>query len=628
MTTNLSTAALLVCAIGVIPIVRADGETVDNVIVLVADGCGAAHTTLTRWYLQADAAASAGAGALTPSTEKRGLAVDAMQVGCVRTYASNSIITDSAPAASAFATGFKTTDGFISVLPDVVTIPGVAACDARTRYRPVATVLEGAQRAGKGTGLVATCTVQHATPAAYSAHVPDRSLYEEIGEQQVYLDIDVVFGGGRQYLVPADKGGKRGDGQDLVEVLKGRGYRVVTTNAELADLDREVRKVWGLFAADALAYDFDRERCAPTEPSLEEMTEAAIGILSHHERGFFLMVEGSKVDWASHANDPIGVLSEALAFDRAVAAALRFARKNGRTMVMVFADHGNGGMSIGSKATNSTYSELSWQSVIGPLSKATLTGDGVEMALIALARDADGLTEREVLDAMERYYGIPKPATPSPAIAPLDALELAAIRSRVQELVMNGLAGGLNSVIGPMISRRAGIGWTTNGHTGEDLFIYTYGAPRGLGTIENTDIARISAEVMGIDLAAVSDLLYVPALDAFAALGATAELNGVEIARLFSGDRTRKVRQLVPADLVVTKGPVILVLPVGTDRATITKQLPDGQTSVLQRTMDGRTLYTAPYKAGSAPNDPAPPLDAAKVYVPREAIDLLRTEAP
>lgn len=130
----------------------------------------------------------------------------------------------------------------------------------------------------------------------------------------VYNQVDVVLGGGWKYI---DKN-QRKDKEDLVQYLRDNGF-VVTTKWE--DLKNESpRKVWGLFAQDAMHYEFDRN--GTDKPSLAEMTQKALQILSKNKNGFFLMVEGSEIDWASHANDPVGVVSEVLAFDKAVKVAL------------------------------------------------------------------------------------------------------------------------------------------------------------------------------------------------------------------------------------------------------------------------------------------------------------------
>ncbi len=414
----------------------------------------------------------------------------------------NPFITDSAPAATAFATGYKTSDKFVGILPDKITTPGIAPISDELKTKPVPSVLEGAKLAGKATGLVATSNIQHASPAAYSAHWPDRNNYNEIAEQQVYLNIDVVLSGGKSFLLPREQGGQRLDGENLVEVLKARGYGFVENREAM--LQFKGAKVWGMFAGEAMAYDIDRKQVAPLEPSLAEMTKKAIEILSQHKKGFFLFVEGSKVDWASHANDPAGVVSDVLAFDEAVKAALDFAKKDGNTLVLAFSDHGNGGMAIGSNATDATYSKQSIESLLVPLKKAVLTGAGIETVL-------NGNKEETVIrQVMNEYYGI----------GDLTADEIKAIQAAKK--------GVMNYVVGPMLSKRSIIGWITNGHTGEDLFFYAYGPNRPVGLVENTDIAHISANALGFELKQTDSKLFVEAGQAFKAIGATVSIDDTD----------------------------------------------------------------------------------------------------
>lgn len=457
-----------------------------NVIVLMTDGTGSAHTTITRWYKGSP------------------LALDKMFVAGVRTYGADSLITDSAPAATAFATGYKTNDKYVGVLPDPakITMPGVPIIPAELKEKPVATVLEGAKLMGKSVGLVATSNIQHASPAAYSAHWPARSNYNEIAEQQVYQDIDVVFGGGKQYLLPSSQGGKRTDGENLIDVLKSRGYGFVENRSDMLNFTN--KKVWGMFADDAMFYEIDRRTLAPDQPSLGEMTRKAIEILSQNPQGFFLFIEASKVDWASHANDPIGVISDLLAFDEAVGIALDFANDRGNTLVLAFSDHGNGGMSLGSKKTDNTYSKLPLNALVDPLRKASLTGEGIEIIL------NNDLSEGNIRTIMNDYYGIND----------LTADEIASIQAAP--------LGSLNYIIGPIISYRSVIGWTTNGHAGEDLFFYYYGIRKPMGMIENTEIAHMSANFMNFDLAKIDQRLFAPADILFNRIGATMEIDSTD----------------------------------------------------------------------------------------------------
>ena len=517
-----------------------------NVIVMVPDGCGSTHTTAARWYKGAP------------------LALDRMALGGVRTYTADSLITDSAPAATAFATGYKSSDRFIGVLPDSVTIPGVPSLSEDLKYKPVPTVLEGAKLIGKSVGMIATSTIQHATPAAFSAHWPDRSNYNEIAEQQVYLNVDVVFGGGKRYLLPKEKGGRRIDGEDLIEVLRSRGYAFVQTREEMMTV--KGKKVWGMFADNDMAYEFDRPLLRPQEPTLAEMTKKAIEILARNPKGFFLFVEGSKVDWASHAHDPVGVISDVLAFDDAVGVALDFAKKKKQTLVLAFTDHGNGGMSIGSSSADKIYSRLPYEAVFAPLKKARLTGEGVEKML------AGDLSEEKIKEVVAEYYGI----------GDLKSDEIKAIRQ--------SKTGSLNKVLGPMMSSRSNIGWTTSGHTGEDVFLYVYGYTRPVGMVENGEIARMVARALGFDLKKVDSRLFAPAEEVFGNIGA-----------IVSIDRTNPENPT----LVVEKGGKRAELPFSKNLIRVS---PSGK----EYAMEGVTIF-AP-KTG-------------KVYVPRQAVTLFEPAA-
>ncbi|MEM0449052.1 MAG: alkaline phosphatase [Methanomassiliicoccales archaeon] len=467
---------------------------VKNLIVMIPDGCGPTHITAARWYKGGE------------------LALDRMPSGMIRTYGADSIISDSAPAATAIATGYKTSDKHVGVLPGPVTISGLPQVPENKQYKPVATVLEAAKMRGMSVGIVATSNVQHATPAAFTSHWHDRGNYNEIGEQQVYADIDVVFGGGKQYLLPVAEGGKRTDGENLIEVLKGRGYTFVETREQLLSLSPSKTKVWGLFANDAMARDFDRSLPAHAhEPSLAEMTQMAISILSKNPRGFFLMVEGSMIDWSSHANDPVGVISEVLAFDAAVKVALDFAEQNKRTQVLAFTDHGNGGMSIGSSKTDHTYSKLPDAALVVPLAKAKLTGTGLGEVM---EKNANASTIRQI---MEQYYGVP-----SNALTDADIVAIRAARN---------VSSDLSYTVGPIISKLSVIGWTTTGHTGEDVPLYSFGPNRPIGLFENTDLARIVESNLRLNLASTDEKLYAEASSLFASIGATINIipgaNGV-----------------------------------------------------------------------------------------------------
>jgi len=516
---------------------------VKNVILLIADGTGVAHLTLSRWYN----------GGAT-------LAIDEWICGLLRTYGANTPLTDSAPAATAFATGFKSFTGFIGLLPQEVSMWGIdPKLNTDAEERPLVTVLEAAKLAGKATGIVVTCEIPHATPAAFSAHQDRRKDFEAIAEQQVYNGIDVVLAGGALYL----EGRNRKDGEDLMAVLRQKGYCLVRNREEmLAPLSG---RVWGLFAQEEMANDLDR---AATEPSLAEMTAKAISLLQLHRNGFFLMVEGSKIDWAAHDNEPVGVVSEVLAFDRAVAAALAFARRDGNTAVIVVSDHGCGGLSIGDLAVNSLKERPGLPAFIEPLRKARHTAEGVEKMLLA----ANDLSAGAISVLIGGEYGLA-----------LNQEELARVQAYFARRRHNQF--GLAAILGSILSRVAYLGWTTDGHTGEDVPLAIF-HPRGYrlsGVVQNTAVAWYIDEILNLNLREWNKILYLPALKMFAGKGAN-----VAIEEKTPGNKV----------LVVSKGTQVLRLPANKNEADL----------------DGRsiTLHSLVVYNGMA------------FFVPREALNLIK----
>lgn len=441
-----------------------------NVIMMVMDGTSSGAVTLARWY------------------KGRDLALDNILAGGVRTYSAESAITDSAAAATALATGNKTDEHYIGLLPTKIMIPGKQDDHPKHGFLPVANVLEGAKSVGKATGLVATSEIQHATPAGFSTHVPSRKQQDDIAEQQVYQGIDVVLGGGTLHLT------KRKDQENLQKVVKEAGYQWVDSRSEL--LKANANKIWGSFAEKSLAYDMDRPATRPSEPSLAEMTGKAIQTLSKDEEGFFLFVEGSKIDWAAHNNDMIGMISDVLAFDEAVNEALEFAEKDGNTMVIAVTDHGNSGISIGNALTSRSYAHTPVDNIIKPLKLAKRT---VEGALQDLKPDRSNIIE------VASQYGIN---------------DLTNHDVRILKNSQN-----VGAVLSAMLARKANLGFTTGGHTGEDVFLYAYGPSHPTGYLENTELAEAMAEFMGFNLEKLSQSLFTNAKEQFEKQGYRTKMN-------------------------------------------------------------------------------------------------------
>ena len=513
---------------------------VKNVIIMIPDGCSNSIQTLSRWYKGAP------------------LASDEIVTGSVQTYMANSVITGSAAAATAFATGEKTTARFIGVAPkadDLLPMDRFADYDADRAYSPLATILEGAKLKGKTTGLVATSRITHATPAAFAAHIHDRGMDNELMEHMVYQGIDVVFGGGKRHLLTEADGGKRTDGENLYQYLIDTGYQFVETSEEMAAVNSG--KVWGLFASSHMSSEIDREEETPTQPSLSEMTQKAIHLLSQNDEGFFLVVEGSQVDWAGHANDAAYMVSDFLVYDDAVRVALDFAKANPDTLLIAFPDHNTGAMSIGNSASDGTYTAITIDDVIGPLK-------GMKISSSALSgKIGDDVTADTIKAQLLEWWGIT--ATDADI-------------SEIISLYADGEGLTLDYAISEVISRNhTYIGWTTHGHNGEDVPLWSFGPHRPIGNFDNTELALIAAESMGIDLDKVNERLFVD-LDT---TGLTYEL-----------DTTTN-----PENPVVTIGSA--VLPCSKNILTI-----DGTT----HTLEGLVVY-------------AP--ETGKVYVPQQALNLI-----
>jgi alkaline phosphatase len=277
-----------------------------NIILLIGDGMGAAHITY--------------GDVMTGCLQAERMPVG----GLIKTYPHGGLITDSAASGTAMSTGHKTLNGMISISPEGDTLK---------------TLFEFAEENGMSTGLVATSSITHATPAVFAAHVNDRGMQAEIARQMAEGGVDLIIGGGWAYFVPLGvAGSKREDRLDLIAVLKERMPVV-----------RSLEALMGLEETSAAAAFLAPRECPPAKErhyTLAQLTSRAIEILSSGDGGFVLMVEGSQIDWAGHDRDGEGILAEMVDFDGAVGAALDFAEKDGSTLVIMTSDHETGGMSV------------------------------------------------------------------------------------------------------------------------------------------------------------------------------------------------------------------------------------------------------------------------------------------
>ncbi|WP_166000498.1 alkaline phosphatase [Bacillus sp. Cs-700] len=408
---------------------------IENVIFLIGDGMGPGYTTAYRSFMD---------DKTTPYMEKT--AFDEYLVGAQETYSwdPEESVTDSAAAGTAMAAGIKTYNGAISVDMD---------------KEEVKTVLEEAKEKNKSTGLVSTSQINHATPASFGAHDESRNNYNDIADD--YYDemingehkVDVLLGGGTSYFERSDR--------NLTEEFQNDGYSYVTSKEELAQDDNE--QILGLFAPKGMDKAIDRTEDAP---SLEEMTDAALERLSDDKDGFFLMVEGSQIDWAGHDNDVVAAMSEMEDFEKAYEAAIEFAKKDKHTLVVTTADHSTGGFAMGRDG------EYKWDPA--PLKAAKKTPDYMAAQIAEGADVEKTLTENIDLD--------------------LTSEEIAS----VQKATETGDVVEIDNAIEKIFDIRSGTGWTTGGHTGVDVNVYAYGpqSEKFAGLHDNNETGQLVMDLL------------------------------------------------------------------------------------------------------------------------------------
>jgi alkaline phosphatase len=307
-----------------------------NIILMVPDGMGLTDVTAARTFKY-----GSDGGHLYLETLPT--------IGYQRTYSADSSVTDSAAAASAWASGDKFRNGEISCHDDDQ--------DGKCQPTPGPTILETAKEKGKSTGLVVTSTATDATPAAFGAHVSSRHCENEIARQYIQVTgVDVILGGGLRHFdstgTQADKCGIFGN---FIADAEHKGYDVVYTAKELDNaVLKGSKKILGLFTLKGKTPELFRVNPAQhyrkEEPTLPQMTAVALHTLEKDEDGFFLLVEGSQIDWANHRNDVAYQVGETLAFDAAVQVVLNWldekTSRRQRTLVIIVADHETGGFAI------------------------------------------------------------------------------------------------------------------------------------------------------------------------------------------------------------------------------------------------------------------------------------------
>ena len=417
----------------------------------------------------------------------------------VTTHSDNTIITDSAAGGTALATGFKTTNGVIAKLPDGTDIK---------------TIAEAARDAGYAVGLATNTRITHATPASFSAHNMSRSNENEVAIDQLNSDFDYLAGGGFRHFVAKDNTeglkSKRNDDRDLVAEFKTKGYITFIGDKTRDDFrtytPKKGDKVLAPLASSALGMDIDRRFSTETEnamPALSELTAKGIEVLAAQEKPFFMMIEGGRIDYAAHCNDAAGTIYDTLALDAAIAEAYEFYKKHPEeTLIVVAADHETGGMAMGISLDSKGYFLK-----LDELLKVKVSVEDVLMYVYPeMIKDYPdtGKRHKAYLDYVAKNFGL----------TDLNARELAKLQSAMDiedhnqtvapdQQINYGYAYTPSMVaVAHLVSERARISWTSYVHTSSLIALSAIGpqSDRFDGFIDNTDVPKIMANIMGVKL--------------------------------------------------------------------------------------------------------------------------------
>jgi len=384
-----------------------------NVIFMVSDGMNLGALSLAKLY-----------GSLVEEKSSHWLQLyreRAVVRSLMETFSANSVVTDSAAAATAWGGGERVNNGTINQRPD-----GSALVPIQTKL----------QKNGLRTGLVSTATITHATPAGFAATVANRGSEAEIAQQYLDRGVDVLLGGGRKFFSPELRGKFTSAGYDLVE-----------NRSALTTLKHPAGKpLLGLFAGGYHPFDIDRKNVpgvADTLPSLAEMTQAALARLAPSPDGFFLMVEGARIDHAGHANDAAASIHDQLAFDGAIGTVLEFTAKNPDTLLIITTDHGCGGIQLNgvSREANQGFAPGLYNATTASFLKLK----GFSRSLEWLKQNGvDGLSGPKLAEALQQHTGL---TLTDDQLKAAPGLKLSATRD--------------------IILDHTGIGWTSANHTGE-----------------------------------------------------------------------------------------------------------------------------------------------------------------
>ncbi|KAG2231205.1 hypothetical protein INT48_005926 [Thamnidium elegans] len=437
-----------------------------NVIMMISDGLGPASVSFARTYYQ--------------YTNKKPydyqMPLDTIHVGQSRTRSSSSLVTDSAAGATAFSCNIKTYNGAIGVDP---------------RRLPCGTVLESAKHMqGMLTGLVATSRITHATPASFSSHVEDRNdenniASQQMGDNPLGRSVDLMFGGGYCHFLPKSMGGCRSDERNLFDEgqKKYNWTTMMYNNKDAFDaipIHSTVLPAISLFSSDHMAYEIDRD--SKVEPSLTEMSKKALDILfkatEETEKGFFLMIEGSRIDMAAHSNDAATHVHEILEYQNTIELVKKYIDEHPDTIMISTSDHETGGLSLARQVAEGYPEYLWYPDVLTNIKSSTIN---LAKKMLQSNSTRDFISN----DILKQNLGLTDPT-----------------EKEITHLLEsnNSSQKSLDKYLADMVSKRA---------HGVDVNLYAYGKGSEylIGSHENTQIGEFITKALDLNLTEMTSRL-------------------------------------------------------------------------------------------------------------------------
>lgn len=395
----------------------------------------------------------------------------------------SSVVTDSAPASVAWATGSKTVNRSLSSLPD---------------GKSLKTIFELAKEKGLSCGFVTTTRVTHATPAAWYSHNSDRDDEENIAFDLLNADLKVVMGGGDRFF----NGEKRKDRKDLYRIFESKGYRVVKSKDELLSSISDEKPILGIFNSSHISYFVDRindEKLSKKEPSLPEMTAVALKKLSKNKKGFVLQIEAGRIDHACHANDAYSAMMECYELDKTIGVVMDFIKKNPDVLLIVTSDHGNSGYGI--NGTGPEYNDSN-QALMNYRNIASFE------YMIRKMKNQDISTVKEIFENYTQQK-----------INLEEAEEIFKKLNEKRRIVINDIWYEPEATMGrilaksiydydnerpmkPAKERRGNVGFTSTNHTAEDQLVLIYAKKSCVvelkNLVDNTELYSLMCNYLGI----------------------------------------------------------------------------------------------------------------------------------